>query len=53
MTTPSLSVVITCYGEGGLVLDAIASAQEQVPAPFEIVVVSDASTDIETLGCVR
>jgi len=44
--TPRLAVIVTCHGEGGLVLDAVRSVRE--PEPVEIVVVDDASQDSAT-----
>ncbi|MGD1953379.1 MAG: glycosyltransferase family 2 protein [Leptolyngbyaceae cyanobacterium] len=46
--TTSISVVITCYREGELILDAIESVRQQTRAPIEIVVVNDASPDDAT-----
>nr|WP_275330581.1 glycosyltransferase family 2 protein [Nodosilinea sp. TSF1-S3]MDF0364670.1 glycosyltransferase family 2 protein [Nodosilinea sp. TSF1-S3] len=38
-----LSVVITCYREGDLLLEAVESARQQTQPPLEIVIVNDAS----------
>ncbi|WP_017325978.1 glycosyltransferase family 2 protein [Synechococcus sp. PCC 7336] len=43
-----ISVVITCYSEGKLILDAIESIHQQSFPAQEIILVNDASTDIET-----
>ncbi|MEO1068241.1 MAG: glycosyltransferase family 2 protein, partial [Cyanobacteria bacterium J06638_6] len=45
---PTLSVVITCYREGDLLLEAIASVRQQSIAPLDIVIVNDASPDDRT-----
>ncbi len=44
----SLSVVITCFREGNLIYDALESILNQSLLPREIIIVNDASTDIET-----
>ena len=44
----TLSVVITCYREGKLLLEAVDSILEQTYIPQEIIVVNDASSDKET-----
>jgi len=41
-----VAVVVTCYGEGGLVVDAVRSIEED--EPIEIVVVDNASPDPAT-----
>lgn len=41
----NISVVITCYKEGKLILDAISSIINQSLLPWEIIVVNDASPD--------
>lgn len=46
----SISVVITCFSEGELILDAIASIFNQSIPPLEIIIVNDASTDAETIA---
>jgi glycosyltransferase involved in cell wall biosynthesis len=43
---PRVAVVIPCFNDGRLALDAVASVQEH--EPVEIVVVDDASTDAES-----
>jgi len=48
MATTSISVVINCYTEGRLLLEAVASAEAQRPAPLEIILVNDASPDAAT-----
>lgn len=45
-----ISVVITCFREGDLLLQAIDSIRQQSVAPLEIVVVNDASTDTATIN---
>ncbi|PSR18708.1 glycosyltransferase family 2 protein [filamentous cyanobacterium CCP3] len=45
---PSISVVITCYREGDLLLEAVESVRQQTQPPLEIVVVNDASPDDRT-----
>ncbi|WP_299403555.1 glycosyltransferase family 2 protein [Acaryochloris sp. IP29b_bin.148] len=41
----SLSVVITCYREGPLILEAIESIRQQTHPPLEIIIVNDASPE--------
>ena len=43
-----ISVVITCFSEGRLILEAIESIREQSLSALEIILVNDASTDLET-----
>lgn len=45
---PTLSVVITCYREGDLLLEAVDSVRRQTSPPLEIVIVNDASPDDRT-----
>ncbi len=45
---PQLSVVITCYSEGELILRAVESLEKQTDRNFEIVIVNDASKDAAT-----
>ena len=42
---PRFSVIITSYNQKAFITDAIASALSLEPAPDEIIVVDDASTD--------
>ncbi|MBE9138797.1 glycosyltransferase family 2 protein [Nodosilinea sp. LEGE 07088] len=44
----TLTVVITCYREGDLLLEAIESVRQQTLAPLEIILVNDASPDDRT-----
>lgn len=44
----SISVVITCYCEGELILEAVESIRRQTRAPTEIIIVNDASPDEAT-----
>ncbi|WP_035985352.1 glycosyltransferase family 2 protein [Leptolyngbya sp. KIOST-1] len=46
--TPTLSVVITCYREGDLLLEAVESVRRQTQPFLEIVIVNDASPDDRT-----
>ncbi|MBW4521209.1 MAG: glycosyltransferase family 2 protein [Scytolyngbya sp. HA4215-MV1] len=50
--TPSstISVIITCYSEGELILDAIRSVQQQTLPALEIIVVNDGATDPQTIA---
>jgi glycosyltransferase involved in cell wall biosynthesis len=48
MTAASLSVVITCYSEGRVLLEAVASVKAQSWPAHEIVLVNDASIDQAT-----
>lgn len=43
-----ISVVITCYREGELLLDAVESIQKQTLPALEIIIVNDASSDKTT-----
>lgn len=45
----NISVVITCYREGDLLLDAINSILSQTLLPLEIIIVNDASSDRRTI----
>lgn len=47
MATPRLSVVVPCYNDGPLLLEALDSIAE--PEPVEVIVVDDCSTESETL----
>jgi hypothetical protein len=42
---PTFSVLIPAFQAAGFAADAVRSARDQVPPPFEIVVCDDASTD--------
>jgi glycosyltransferase involved in cell wall biosynthesis len=46
--SPTLSVVITCYREGDLLLEAVKSVRQQTQPPLEIVIVNDASPSDRT-----
>jgi glycosyltransferase involved in cell wall biosynthesis len=46
-TQPRIAVIIPCYRDGGLVIEAVRSVEE--PEPVELVVIDDASQDEETL----
>jgi glycosyltransferase involved in cell wall biosynthesis len=46
----NISVVITCYREGELILDAINSVLAQSLLPLEIIIVNDASRDRSTIN---
>lgn len=48
MKHEKISVVITCYREGRLLVEAVDSARHQTHVPDEIIVVNDASLDEET-----
>jgi len=45
---PEISVVITCYREGELLREAVASIRQQTGQPREIIIVNDASPDAAT-----
>jgi glycosyltransferase involved in cell wall biosynthesis len=45
---PEVSVVITCFSEGTLLLRAVDSLRNQSLQGFEIIIVNDSSTDSET-----
>lgn len=47
-SVPTLSVVITCFREGDLLLEAVESVRQQTQPPHEIVIVNDASPDDRT-----
>jgi glycosyltransferase involved in cell wall biosynthesis len=49
MNSTNISVVITCYSEGKLIFDAVNSAFNQSNPPLEVIVVNDASKDINTV----
>jgi glycosyltransferase involved in cell wall biosynthesis len=46
---PRVAVLIPCHNDGPMLLEALASIDED--EPVEIAVVDDASTDLETLEC--
>ncbi|HEY9908275.1 MAG TPA: glycosyltransferase [Thermosynechococcaceae cyanobacterium] len=50
MTQSRISVVITCYAEGKLLLEAIDSVLAQTLSALEILVVNDSSSDAETIA---
>lgn len=43
-----ISVVITCYSEGALILDAVNSVRQQTLSCDELIIVNDASADKQT-----
>ena len=45
----NISLVITCYREGDLLLDAVNSILSQTLLPIEIIIVNDASSDRRTI----
>jgi glycosyltransferase involved in cell wall biosynthesis len=45
-----ISVIITCYREGELILDAVNSVLNQSQIPLEILIVNDASSDRDTIA---
>jgi glycosyltransferase involved in cell wall biosynthesis len=51
--TSMISVIITCYREGKLILDAVHSVLKQSLPPLEIIIVNDASKDPTTLQVCR
>lgn len=44
----SISVFITCYAEGRLILDAYRSLEQQTDKDFDILIINDCSPDPET-----
>ncbi len=50
---PLFSVVIPCYNLGEYILNAVASIRSQTLREVEIIVVDDASTDVETRRMLR
>ena len=46
----SISVIITCYNEGELLRDAVASVRSQTLQPRELIIVNDGSTDAKTIS---
>jgi glycosyltransferase involved in cell wall biosynthesis len=48
LTTPTISVVITCYTEGEFIKHAVNSVLQQSVKPLEIIIVNDASPHEET-----
>ncbi|HEY5895151.1 MAG TPA: glycosyltransferase [Chthoniobacterales bacterium] len=51
--SPALSVIIACYNEGKMMLEAIASAESNNRGRHEIIVVNDGSTDPDTLEVLK
>jgi glycosyltransferase involved in cell wall biosynthesis len=49
MRANNISVVITCYCEGDLLLNAVNSILSQTLLPIEIIIVNDTSTDHRTI----
>lgn len=45
---PLITVFITCYNEGPLLLEAVESLDQQTDRDFEVVIVNDRSPDTET-----
>ncbi len=46
---PRVSVVIQCYNMGKYIIETVGSVLSQTYRDFEIIVVDDASTDVETI----
>jgi hypothetical protein len=44
-----VSVIIPCFNDGVFLLEAIASVENSVSMPYELIVVNDGSTDAQTL----
>jgi hypothetical protein len=51
-----VSIIVPCFDDGPFLLEAIASVEGSVSAPYELIVVNDGSTDAQTLrilACLR
>lgn len=46
---PRVSVVVPCYDQGEMMLEAVASVERTVAAPYELLVVNDGSREPRTL----
>ena len=47
---PQVTIVIPCFNDGEYLVDAIASVERTVAAPYELLIVNDGSRDLHTLG---
>lgn len=48
-SAPRVSIVIPCFNQGELLVEAVASVERSVPEPYELIIVNDGSTEPRTL----
>jgi glycosyltransferase involved in cell wall biosynthesis len=48
-STPRVGIVIPCFNQGELLVEAVASVERSVPEPYELIIVNDGSTEPRTL----
>ena len=49
----NISIVITAYNKGHLLIDSVDSALNLITDNDEVVIVDDCSTDTESINCIK
>jgi GT2 family glycosyltransferase len=45
---PAVSVIVPCFEQGEFLIEAVASVERSVQAPYELIIVNDGSRDLRT-----
>ncbi len=45
---PAVSVIVPCFEQGEFLIEAVASVERSIRAPYELIVVNDGSRDVRT-----